>query len=192
MRRGSGTERALVEFALAVGFPVPAQRRRARRVREERRSADRPFMVTVHDDPELGHIELREGRAAEVVEQCDLDEDRRALVEALRENEAMASRGLRVLACAWRRKAIHDGGPYVFLGLVGLRDPPRPGVREAIPALRRAGIRTYMLTGDQERTAQAVAALARDRRGRRLQPRHAGRQGPRRARPPGARPRSWR
>src|SRR6185369_3002928 len=45
-----------------------------------------------------------------------------------------------------------------FLGLVGLRDPPRPGVRETILALARAGVRTYMLTGDQERTAQAIAA----------------------------------
>jgi P-type Ca2+ transporter type 2C len=155
VKRGSGTERALVELALAVGFPVPAQRRRARRVREERRSAERPFMLTVHDDPELGRIELLKGAPAEVVEQCHLDEDRRAVV--IRQNDAMASRGLRVLACAWRRKEVHDGS-YVFLGLVGLRDPPRPGVREAILALRRAGIRTYMLTGDQQRTAEAVAA----------------------------------
>jgi Ca2+-transporting ATPase len=154
VKRGSGTERALVELAIAVGFPVPAQRRRARRVREERRSADRPFMITVHDDPELGRIELLKGAPEQVVELCDAgDPDR-----VLRENEAMASRGLRVLACAWRRKEIHDGGKYVFLGLVGLRDPPRPGVGGAIQALGRAGIRTYMLTGDQQRTAEAVAA----------------------------------
>ena len=154
VRRGSGTERALLEFAVAVGFPARRERRRARRVREERRSAERAFMVTVHDDPELGRIELIKGAPEQVVPLCEL-EDRGA--RALRENEAMASRGLRVLACAWRRQSI-EGGRWVFLGLIGLRDPPRPGVGEAIQTLRRAGIRTYLLTGDQARTAQAVAA----------------------------------
>jgi Ca2+-transporting ATPase len=152
VKRGSGTERALAEFAMAVGFPARRERRRARRVREERRSAERAFMVTVHDDPELGCIDLVKGAPEQVIELCDLDRD--GAKAARRENAAMAGRGLRVLACGWRRR---DDGRYAFLGLVGLRDPPRPGVREAILALSRAGIRTWMLTGDQERTARAVA-----------------------------------
>ncbi len=158
VKRGSGTERALAELAVAVGFPVRSERRRVRRVREERRSAEHPFMVTVHDDPELGRIELLKGAPGPVVELCALDEA--AAADVLAHNEALASRGLRVLACGWRRPA-HPAAPdgrFVFLGLIGLHDPPRPGVREAIAALRRAGIRTYMLTGDQERTAQAIAA----------------------------------
>jgi Ca2+-transporting ATPase len=154
VRRGSGTERALVEFALGAGFPAPAQRRRSRRVREERRSAEHSFMVTVHDDPELGRIELVKGAPEQVIEMCDLPE--RSL-EALRRNEEMAGRGLRVLACAWRPRPPENGERLVFLGLVGLRDPPREGVRGTIAALRRAGVRTTMLTGDQHRTAQAIA-----------------------------------
>ncbi len=156
VRRGSGTERALYEFAVAAGFPARRARRRARRVGEERRSAERPFMVTVHEDPELGHIELVKGAPEQVVLLCDLDEPSAAA--ALDHNDAMASRGLRVLACAWRR-ASDPAHRYVFLGLAGLRDPARPGVREAIAALSGAGIRTYMLTGDQKRTAQAVAQI---------------------------------
>jgi Ca2+-transporting ATPase len=152
VKRGSGTERALLELAMAVGFPVHGERRRARRVREERRSADHPFMVTVHDDPRLGRIELIKGAPEQVLDLCKLDE-----AEARAENEAIASRGLRVIACAWRRAEVEDGR-CVFLGLAGLRDPPREGVREAITALRRAGIRAHMLTGDQARTAQAIAA----------------------------------
>ncbi len=155
VKRGSGTERALAEFAIAAGFPARGERRRARRVREERRSAERSFMVTVHDDPELGRIELMKGAPEQMVELCALDAREAAAARA--HNEAMASRGLRVLACAWRRLAVDDGH-FVFLGLIGLRDPPRPGVAEAIRTLRRAGIRFTMLTGDQERTAQAVAA----------------------------------
>jgi Ca2+-transporting ATPase len=109
-------------------------------------------MVTVHDDPELGCIDLVKGAPEQVIDLCELD--REGARAARRENAAMAGRGLRVLACGWRQR---DDGRYAFLGLVGLRDPPRPGVREAIHALSRAGIRTWMLTGDQERTARAVA-----------------------------------
>src|SRR6185437_4142460 len=146
VRRGSGTERALYEFAVAAGFPAGRARRRVRRVGEERRSAERPFMVTFHEDPELGHIELVKGAPEQVVGLCDMDEA--GETAALAQNDAMASRGLRVLACAWRR-ASDPAHRYVFLGHAGLRDPPRAGVGEAIHALRGAGIRTYMLTGDQ-------------------------------------------
>ncbi|MCC6552233.1 MAG: cation-transporting P-type ATPase [Polyangiaceae bacterium] len=156
--RGSGTERALVELAVAAGYPVLERRRAARRVGEERRAAGRAFMTTIHEHPELGEIELVKGAPEQVVALCR-DLDPAAAAEALRQNAAMASRGLRVLAFAWR----HDGrpgnpAPLAFAGLVGLRDPPRPGVREALRALSGAGMDALMLTGDQERTALAIGA----------------------------------
>ncbi|WP_437977762.1 cation-transporting P-type ATPase [Sorangium sp. So ce295] len=159
--QGSGTERALVEFALAAGYPVSARRLAARRVSEARRSAERAFMVTVHDHPELGHIELVKGAPEQVVARCDAPPRREGAGdergEVLRHNDAMASRGLRVLALAWRQNGRPDNdAPLEFAGLIGLRDPPRPGVREALEALSGAGIRTLMLTGDQERTARAI------------------------------------
>ncbi|MGK3995431.1 cation-translocating P-type ATPase [Sorangium sp. So ce1024] len=155
--QGSGTERALVEFALAAGYPVSARRLAARRVSEERRSAERAFMVTVHDHPELGHIELVKGAPEQVVARCAALGAARG--EVLRLNEQMASRGLRVLALAWRQNGRPDNdAPLELAGLVGLRDPLRPGVREALEALSAAGIRTLMLTGDQERTARAIGA----------------------------------
>ena len=157
VKRGSGTERALVELALAAGFPVAGTRTRSRRVGEQRRSAERSFMVTVHDDPELGQIELVKGAPEQVID-LSAASDAEATRDLLRINDAMAARGLRVLGCAWRHAPNGETDHYRFLGLVGLRDPARPGVREAIAALGRAGVRTYMLTGDQERTAQAVAA----------------------------------
>ena len=75
-------------------------------------------------------------------------------------NEEMAARGLRVLALADRR--VDDAGaePYqelTWLGLVGLLDPPRADVRDAIGACNRAGIRVVMLTGDQPATARNIA-----------------------------------
>ena len=72
----------------------------------------------------------------------------------------MAGQGLRVLALAERTVADARAEPYedlTWLGLVGLLDPPRPDVRDAIAACRRAGIRVVMLTGDQPATARTIA-----------------------------------
>jgi Ca2+-transporting ATPase len=111
------------------------------------------------------------------------DADRESLLES---NRALAADGLRVLAIAWRAAgeasgagapaerngaAAAGGGPgehgsdpddaidlrdLTFLGLVALVDPLKAGVREAIAACRQAGIRTFMLTGDQRATAEAI------------------------------------
>ena len=77
----------------------------------------------------------------------------------LEQNRALAAEGLRVLALAWRPvDAIETGAAddLVFLGFVGLVDPVRPGVKDAIASCREAGIRTVMLTGDQQLTAETV------------------------------------
>ena len=84
-------------------------------------------------------------------------ESRDSLLEANRE---LAARGLRVLALAMKEDA--RGGDADLQGLtwvafVGLSDPPAAGVRETIEVFSRAGIRTVMITGDQHRTAEALA-----------------------------------
>ncbi len=80
--------------------------------------------------------------------------------------EAMAARGLRVLAVAIRpasevavdadADAAEDD--LELLGLLGLEDPPRPSAADAIAACQRAGIRVAMVTGDHPATARAIAA----------------------------------
>ncbi|MDO8933178.1 MAG: cation-transporting P-type ATPase [Rhodocyclaceae bacterium] len=75
-------------------------------------------------------------------------------------HENMADRGLRVLALAWR-PLTEDGdsaeAELQLCGLVGLEDPPRPDVHDAMMRCRDAGVRVIMITGDHPRTALAIA-----------------------------------
>jgi magnesium-transporting ATPase (P-type) len=96
---------------------------------------------------------------------CLLSDEVRARVVA--DVDALAAEGLRVLAFAGRTV---EGGPpqtaaeaehdLTLMGLVGLADPVRPEVPEAIARCREAGIRVVMVTGDHPSTAAAVAAKA--------------------------------
>lgn len=112
------------------------------------------------DAPEL-HLVAAKGAPEAVIDLCHLDLSRAAEIHA--EVDAMAGRGLRVLAVArgeWRGAGLppqqHDFD-YTFLGLVGLLDPPRADVPEAIQACLGAGIRVLMMTGDHPFTALATA-----------------------------------
>ncbi len=81
----------------------------------------------------------------------------------LRENSRLAGRALRVLGVAYKdvESLSEDDGDteseLVFCGLVGMEDPPRPGVARAVAQCKRAGIRPVMITGDHAQTALAVA-----------------------------------
>ncbi len=77
---------------------------------------------------------------------------------------SLAGRGLRVLAMACRRmdgeaprpEEVGEPEGLTFLGLTGMMDPPRAGVREAVAACQGAGIRVVMITGDHAATARAI------------------------------------
>jgi P-type Ca2+ transporter type 2C len=84
--------------------------------------------------------------------------------EIVRAAEAMSAKALRVLAFCRHEEIERDGDPetiereLTFLGLVGMLDPPRAEVSEAVEICRAAGIRPVMITGDHKLTAQAIAA----------------------------------
>ena len=83
----------------------------------------------------------------------------------VKSHDAMASEGRRVLALAIRRitdlPSANDlavlESEWVFIGLIGIYDPPRPEVREAVEVCRRAGIKPVMITGDHPLTARRIA-----------------------------------
>ncbi|MBK7264594.1 MAG: cation-translocating P-type ATPase [Rubrivivax sp.] len=105
------------------------------------------------------------GAPESVADLCHLDPARRAEMAA--EATRMGDRGLRVLGVA---KARHPNGQprpanqhdfdFEWIGLVGLADPLRDEVPQAIAQCRQAGIRVIMITGDHPRTARAIAAQA--------------------------------
>lgn len=105
------------------------------------------------------------GAPEAVMELSHLGADARAAWR--RKVDEMAARGLRVLAVA---EALHEeekplpeaqsGFSFTFLGLVGLTDPLRANVRDAIAECKTAGIRVVMITGDYPLTAQAIAREA--------------------------------
>ena len=110
-----------------------------------------PFMGIATHIYENGEIVPLEGRHKDIISEINLE---------------YASRALRVLALCARRipndidiDAVEDvEDQMIFLGLVGIMDPPRPEVKDSIAKCHAAGIRVTMITGDQRMTAQAVGS----------------------------------
>ncbi len=167
---GDPTEAALLAAAVTAGLDL------RQLARQWPRRAEVPFdpatrlMATLHEAADGRRLLAVKGAPGVVLERAThrqvgpepvpMDEAGR---EALRErNRALAGEGFRVLALAWRPGGWAAGEgvagirDLVFLGFVGLEDPVRRGVAEAIARCAAAGIRTLMLTGDQASTAAAI------------------------------------
>ncbi len=164
---GSPTEAALVRLALEAGLDVAALRAARPRIALEPRTETRPFMVSRHRLADGRIWTAVKGSPLAVLELCTrvregatsvpLDAERRRKIAAL--NESMAAEGLRILGFA-ASEPTADGAAedeLVWLGLLGLADPIRPGTEALVRVFHRAGIRTVMITGDQSATAYAIA-----------------------------------
>jgi Ca2+-transporting ATPase len=169
--RGDPTEGAFLVLAEKAGLSVSDIRARRARIGEIPFSSERRRMTTIHGgDGET--VAFMKGAAEVVLDRCSqiADGDQvRALADAerqhiLQQHEAMAGDALRVLALACRefggsppQSVAESESRMVFLGLVGMMDPPRRNAREAVDICKRVGIRTVMITGDHQLTAAAVA-----------------------------------
>jgi Ca2+-transporting ATPase len=166
--RGTPTEAALVDLALKAGMDVRALRQRYPLEKMNYRSEDRPFMGSFHDHPSKGQLLAIKGSPLEVLAMCDrhlqngrklrLTEEDRLEIET--ENARMSGEAQRVLGLAYGEGNNFPNGDLpeglVWLGMIGMADPVRAGVKEALAAFHRAGIKTMMITGDQSPTAYAI------------------------------------
>ena len=171
---GDPTETALLVVADALVLDVSQERAMHPKLAEQPFHASTKRMTTLHRRLDGQHFAALKGAPAVVLDACSsytsdagaiLPLDAQARVRFMAANEKMADRALRVLALAVKHfdkepnllpdEDIESG--YTFLGLVGMIDPPRPEVADAIRRARIAGIRTVMLTGDQLNTGRAIA-----------------------------------
>jgi Ca2+-transporting ATPase len=157
---GDPTEAALIVLAEKGGLRHEQEAARAPRLFELPFSSERKRMTTVHlvGRERVAYVK---GAAEVILPRTTLSQEARDEVSAA--EAVMETDALRVLALARRvlPEAADDAEAIEqqleFLGLVGMLDPPRPEVPDAVSRCRTAGIRIVMVTGDSGRTAEAIA-----------------------------------
>ena len=169
---GDPTETALTE--MAFGFKLDSSIfGDMPRVAEVPFDSDRKLMTTVHRINDNLYRVYTKGGVDELLKRCkgyNLNGNYREDLERYKEdiyknNEAMAKEALRVLAFAYKEldhkpeKAELETieGDLIFLGMVGMIDPPRQEAKLAVEKCKTAGIKTVMITGDHKITAIAIA-----------------------------------
>ena len=165
---GDPTEGALVVAALKAG--IEARDREQHVLYEIPFDSERKTMSVVLRESNGTRVMHSKGAPEVILAKCiaerrggqvePLTDDRRS--QLLRSNSEMAGRALRVLGLAYRDHSATQGTGYdetdlIFAGLVGMIDPPREEVKEAVRRCRGAGIRPVMITGDHPETALAIA-----------------------------------
>ncbi len=176
--QGDPTEGALIVAARKAGLEADCLAARFERIAEVPFSSERKLMSTVHTDFER-EKRLRaftKGAPDVLLARCShelvgeetklLTDERRAQI--LKVNDELAGEALRTLGIAFRslpkdfldRDKIDESieQELVFLGLIGMIDPPREEAREAVARAKGAGIRPMMITGDHPKTAAVIAS----------------------------------
>jgi len=175
--KGDPTEGALIAAAWKAGIEEEALNARLKRIGEVPFSSERKMMTTVHTDAERQErlLLFTKGAPDVLLASCSRElvgEDSRLLTterraQILEVNEELAGEALRTLGVALRsipkeqlkREDINEDieEELVFLGLIGMIDPPRDEARVAVARAKQAGIRPVMITGDHPRTAAVIA-----------------------------------
>ncbi len=183
---GDPTEGAMVVAAVKAGFRRAELEQALPRVQEIPFDSDRKRMTTIHrrDGAVAGaggaagfaypqFVAFVKGAPDVILDLCGHIQQAGQAVpltaaqrtEVLDQNRAMAGNALRVLGVAYRPLAQVPESPQpeeverdlVFVGLLGMIDPPRPEVAEAVKVARGAGLKSIMVTGDYKDTAEAIA-----------------------------------
>ena len=160
--QGEPTEIALVKNGLKRGENKTELYQKMPRINEIPFDSNRKMMTTIHKMGNKYRI-ITKGAPDILIEKCKLTIGQKH--EAARNNENMAKKALRVIAVAYKDLDVLPSkidssnieNNLNFVGLIGMIDPPREGVKEAVQTCKRAGIKTVMITGDHIATAKAIA-----------------------------------
>ena len=168
---GDPTETALVDMAFKLDFD-PSIYDRTPRIEEIPFDSDRKLMTTVNE-ANGKYIVYTKGGVDELLSNCnsylsngEVKKNLNEYIETIKqENENMAKEALRVLACAYKeidhkptKEDINNlEKDLIFVGMVGMIDPPREEAKKAVEKCKTAGIKTVMITGDHKITATAIA-----------------------------------
>ena len=170
---GDPTETALIDAGVKHSIDKNALDAELPRVAEIPFDSERKLMTTVHQSNDKDYLVAVKGGLDELLANCTRINDGttiRPLTEKDIENihkanVEMASQALRVLAVGYKTVSELPAAfvpatlenEFIFLGMVGMIDPPREEAKEAVRRCKEAGIRPVMVTGDHKITATAIA-----------------------------------
>lgn len=167
---GDPTETALVDMGFKLDFE-PSLFEQMPRLKEIPFDSDRKLMTTVHKISDNKFVVYTKGGVDELLEKCsayqingkiekDLENAKKIIDDV---NDELAEEALRVLAMAYKEidympttnENLEEN--LIYVGMVGMIDPPREEVKDAVQKCKTAGIKTVMITGDHKSTAIAIA-----------------------------------
>ena len=168
---GEPTEVAITNAALQLGIRKKQAYAKMPRINEISFDSTRKMMTTIHKHGN-GYRIITKGAPDVLIKRCskyyqngDISPIYSKTENIKEQNQIMADNALRVIAVAFKdveklpqqinSETIEND--LTFVGLIGMIDPPREGVAEAVKTCRRAGIKTVMITGDHLQTAKAIA-----------------------------------
>ena len=164
---GGSTEVALANFAKRFGVNLADAQTKYPRLNEISFNSERKKMSTLNL-VNGKKVCFMKGALDRVLKSCEgylkdgkiLPLDEKTIQKILNENKKMCEKALRVISFAFKtsenQQQIEEGN-FIFLGLCGLQDPPRPEIENAVKKCKQAGMRPIMITGDYKDTAFAIA-----------------------------------
>ena len=167
---GDPTEIALLELGFKFNIFKEGESEARRRVNEIPFDSDRKLMTTLNEYGDKYHV-ITKGAVDNLIKICshmyleghvvDFTEELKSKV--IKASDSMSKDALRVLATALKMEDSSDikidsmESELIFVGLVGMIDPPRENVKKSIEECKNSGIKTVMITGDHKNTAYAIA-----------------------------------
>jgi potassium/sodium efflux P-type ATPase len=171
---GDPTEGALLTLALKTGFNLERTQNENQKIAEIPFDSNRKSMSVIYENKEKSTLSAyTKGAPDNIIEKCThilsgnkvVELSPKKKIELLKKTEEMAQNALRTIAIAYKpikkkqeKYQIDEiEKELILIGIVGMIDPPRSEVAQAVAVSKKAGIRTFVITGDHGLTAKAIA-----------------------------------